>query len=148
MAASISMTSSPEAFVISRQLGHFWHGSSVGPFMQFKDFAKILAQEVFPVPLGPAKRYAFAIRFNSIAFESAFTRLSCPTTSLKLCGLYFLNKGKYFSVIEILYYKIGCMQYYKNLIFEKPYILGIYSCQAKLLYRKLLQSRAIYDNFI
>ncbi len=30
----------------------------------------------------------------------------------------------------------------KNLIFEKPYI------QAKLLYRKLLQSRAIYDNFI
>ncbi len=36
----------------------------------------------------------------------------------------------------------------KNLIFEKPYILGIYSCQAKLLYRKLLQSRAIYDNFI
>ena len=36
----------------------------------------------------------------------------------------------------------------KNLIFEKPYILGIYSCQAKLLYRKLLQSHAIYDNFI
>ena len=49
------------------------------------------------------------------------------------------------SFLPCLIAKIGLD---KNLIFEKPYILGIYSCQAKLLYRKLLQSRAIYDNFI
>jgi hypothetical protein len=31
-------------------------------------FAKILATEVFPVPLGPAKRYACPIRPDFIAF--------------------------------------------------------------------------------
>jgi uncharacterized protein with PQ loop repeat len=43
-------------FVISLQLSHSPHGCIVGPFLQFKDFAKILAVEVLPVPLGPVKR--------------------------------------------------------------------------------------------
>ena len=56
VAASISITSKPDAFVTSWQLWHFWQGSTVGPLMQFRDFAKILALEVLPVPLGPQKR--------------------------------------------------------------------------------------------
>ena len=55
-AASISITSSPVAFVISTQLAHFWQGSSVGPCSQFRDFARILALEVLPVPLGPQNK--------------------------------------------------------------------------------------------
>ena len=38
---------------------------------KFKDFAKILAEEVFPVPLGPQNKYAWEIRLSSIAFFRA-----------------------------------------------------------------------------
>jgi len=35
---------------------HVWQGLVVGPFSQFSDLAKILADDVLPVPLGPVKR--------------------------------------------------------------------------------------------
>jgi hypothetical protein len=41
---------------MSLQLWHSPHGLVVGPFWQFKDFARILAVDVLPVPLGPVKR--------------------------------------------------------------------------------------------
>jgi len=43
-------------WAISRQAGQFPQGESVEPSLQFKDFAKILAHEVFPTPRGPEKR--------------------------------------------------------------------------------------------
>ena len=52
------MTSMFVPFVISIQLEHFPHGQSVGPFTQFKAFARILAVEVLPQPLGPENKYA------------------------------------------------------------------------------------------
>ena len=67
--------------MISIQFSQTPQGVIVGPSLQFKDFAKIRAVEVFPVPLGPVKRYACEILFNSIAFFNAFLICSCPTTS-------------------------------------------------------------------
>ena len=56
LAASISITSTGVEFMTSRQPAHFPQGVTVGPFTQFKDFAKIRAEEVFPVPLGPQNK--------------------------------------------------------------------------------------------
>jgi len=69
---------------------HFWHGFSVGPFLQFKDFAKIRAVEVFPMPRGPVNKYACAMRLDFMAFLRVVAIKDCPTISSKLCGLYFL----------------------------------------------------------
>ena len=55
-APSISITSRDEPFVISTQLEQVPQGQSVGPFAQFKAFAKILADEVFPHPRGPENK--------------------------------------------------------------------------------------------
>ena len=55
-APSISITSSDDPAVISLQNSHSPHGVAVGPFAQFNDFARILAVDVFPHPLGPEKR--------------------------------------------------------------------------------------------
>ena len=44
--------------MISIQFSQTPQGVIVGPSLQFKDFAKIRAVEVLPVPLGPVKRYA------------------------------------------------------------------------------------------
>ena len=62
-AASISITSKAVPELILLQLSHSPHGSIVGPVLsrQFNDFARILALDVFPVPLGPLNRYAGAI---------------------------------------------------------------------------------------
>ena len=58
LAASISMTSKdPDPpLPSSRQLSHFPQGCEVGPSAQFRHLARILAQLVFPHPLGPEKR--------------------------------------------------------------------------------------------
>jgi hypothetical protein len=54
-----------------------------------RDFANILALDVFPVPLGPLKRYAGAIFFVNSACLSVMDINFCPTSSSKLFGLYF-----------------------------------------------------------
>ena len=58
-AASISTTSSEVPAAIARQAWQVPSGSGVGPCTQLSAFARIRASEVFPVPRGPAKRYAW-----------------------------------------------------------------------------------------
>ena len=87
-AASISTTSSELPFAIARQAWHVMSGFGVGPCAQFRPFARIRASEVFPVPRGPAKRYAWRTCPAAIAFFSVRTTGSWPTTSSKPCGRY------------------------------------------------------------
>ena len=56
--------------------------------MQLSAFARMRAIDVFPVPRGPAKRYACRTWSCSIAFDSVRTTASCPTTSSKPWGRY------------------------------------------------------------
>jgi len=60
---------------------------------QFRDFANILALDVFPVPLGPLKRYAGAIFLVNNACLSVMDINFCPTSSSKLLCLYFDEKA-------------------------------------------------------
>ena len=55
-AASISITSSDVEFVIDVHASHSPQGSSVGPFTQFSERARIFATEVLPVPREPTNR--------------------------------------------------------------------------------------------
>src|SRR5215207_9157767 len=57
-AASISMTSSDDAFWIETHESHTPHGVTVGPFTQFRQAARIFAIDVLPVPREPTNRYA------------------------------------------------------------------------------------------
>ena len=61
-AASISMTSSEVPAAISLHESHTPQGSGVGPFTQFRAFARIRAAVVFPTPRAPEKMYAWATR--------------------------------------------------------------------------------------
>ena len=54
-APSISITSTEEPSVIEMHEAQAPHGTEVGPSLQFKAFASILAVEVFPTPLGQRK---------------------------------------------------------------------------------------------
>ena len=80
----MTSTSCPRA--IAWQMSQVWHGSSVGPFTQFRHLAKIRAIEVLPTPRVPQKRYAWAIRFSRIALRKDWTTWSWPTTSSNRCG--------------------------------------------------------------
>ncbi len=82
-APSISRTSMDSPSVISLQLEHTLQGVSVGPVSQFRAFAKIRATDVFPIPLGPLKTKAWAIRLWRMAFCRVLTTWSCPITSPK-----------------------------------------------------------------
>ncbi len=88
-AASISTTSSDEPAAIAMQTLHALSGVVVGPCAQLSAFARMRAIDVFPVPRGPAKRYAWRSLSPSIALRSVRTTASCPTTSEKSCGRYF-----------------------------------------------------------
>jgi len=88
-AASISMTSSDVPAAIATHEWHVPSGVIVGPCAQLIDFARIRASEVFPVPRGPANRYACRTLSCSIALESVRTTASCPTTSANVWGRYF-----------------------------------------------------------
>ncbi len=55
-AASSSVTSSEVPLVISMQLWHVPQGSPPAGRSQLSAFARILADEVLPVPLGPLNR--------------------------------------------------------------------------------------------
>ena len=58
LAASISITSRAEPRRIARQISQVPQGVGVGlsPAIQFKDLARMRAEEVLPVPLGPVNR--------------------------------------------------------------------------------------------
>ena len=90
-AASISIISKAFPSVICLHMSHLQQGFIVGSLnaWQFKDFANILALDVFPVPLGPLKRYAGAIFFVNNACFKVIDINFWPTSSSKLLGLYF-----------------------------------------------------------
>src|SRR3990167_9404672 len=68
-APSISITSMALPLVMSLQLSHLLHGSSLFPLSakilsrQFMALARIRADEVLPVPLGPVKSHECEIVF-------------------------------------------------------------------------------------
>ena len=88
-AASSSVTSSDRPPAISWQFTHCPHGSTPFGDVQLRAFANILERVVLPMPRGPMKRYALAIRPDSIAWRSVRTTCSCPTTSSNVIGRYF-----------------------------------------------------------
>ena len=55
-AASISITSREVPAAIDVHASHVPQGSSVGPFTQLSERARILAIDVLPVPREPTKR--------------------------------------------------------------------------------------------
>ncbi len=87
-AASISITSSELPLVIATHAWQVLSGVAVGPCSQLTAFARIRASDVFPVPRGPANRYAWRTLPCAIAFVSVRTTASWPTTSSKVCGRY------------------------------------------------------------
>src|SRR3990172_2800993 len=91
-APSISITSRLLESRISLQLSHWLQGVTDGPLTQFNDLAKTLAVVVFPVPRGPANKYAWAIRFSLIALDRVVTICSCPAISDRDPGLYLRAK--------------------------------------------------------
>ena len=84
-AASISTTSRARPSRMASQEGHVSHGSPSATFGQLTALATIRARDVFPVPRGPTKRYAWAVRPLRIALRSVATTASWPTTSAKRC---------------------------------------------------------------
>ena len=85
-AASISITSSEVALAIDTHESHVPHGLVVGPFVQFRQAARIFAMLVLPVPRDPTNRYAWWTCPCSTAFRSVRTTCSWPTTSAKVRG--------------------------------------------------------------
>src|SRR3954452_19436820 len=85
-AASISMTSIEVALAIATQDSQTPHGSTVGPFSQFRQAARIFAIEVLPVPREPTKRLAWWTLPCSTALRRVRTTCSWPTTSVKVRG--------------------------------------------------------------
>src|SRR3954453_4678571 len=73
--------SSPRA--IAWQDSHLPHGLVVGLSLlsQLSALARMRAMDVLPVPRVPQKRYACAIRPDSIARFSVCATCSCPMTS-------------------------------------------------------------------
>src|SRR4029079_15935159 len=59
-------------------------------FSQLIVLAKILAQVVFPTPLGPQNKNACASWLFLIAFFNVVVMCPWPITVSKVCGLYFL----------------------------------------------------------
>jgi hypothetical protein len=88
-APSISITSRCEPSAIALHAGSLTSNSAFGPSVQFSAFAKIRAVEVLPVPRGPTKRYACAMRLRLIAFFNVRTTWSWPTTSANVWGRHF-----------------------------------------------------------
>jgi hypothetical protein len=80
------MTSMQAPLLISRQLEQVPQGAAVGPFMQFRERAKIRAALVLPHPRGPEKRYAWAICLLSIELFKVAATNSCPANPSKVLG--------------------------------------------------------------
>src|SRR5262245_39897204 len=88
-AASISTTSREVPFAMVTHRLHVRSGSGVGPVTQLRPLARMRASEVFPVPRGPANRYACRTWPWAMALRSVRTTWSWPTTWSKLWGRYF-----------------------------------------------------------
>ena len=80
-APSISCTSIDDPPMTSTQLGHALQGVPGSPCTQLIAFANTRATEVFPTPLAPPKRYAWAILPPLIAFIRVWVMCSWPATS-------------------------------------------------------------------
>ena len=81
---------------------HTSHSPQGEPFLLCKQLialAKILAHDVLPVPRLPVNRYAWLISSFMTWFLSVVTMLSCPITSSKVFGLYFLYNAKCISIL-------------------------------------------------
>ena len=74
-------------------------------FEQLIIFAKIRAVVVFPTPLGPQNRYAWASCPRFMEFDRVLAITSCPIRVPKDSGLYFLADTIY-SLIDCKYNKI------------------------------------------
>ena len=94
-AASISTMSVNEPSNAALHISHSLQGSPSLGFKQFTALAKILAADVFPVPLPPLNKYACPILPLIISFFNVLTICSCPTISSKVSGLNFLYKAVY-----------------------------------------------------
>ena len=73
---------------MARQAGQTPQGSPWFGFSQFTARARILAQEVLPVPRVPVNRYAWLSLPVSSCARSVSVTLFCPTTSENVCGRY------------------------------------------------------------
>ena len=94
-AASISTTSVSEPHKIPLHISHSLHGSPSFGIRQFMALASIFAEEVFPVPLPPLKRYACPTLPDIIWFFKVLVICSCPTISENVKGLNFLYNAVY-----------------------------------------------------
>ena len=92
LAASTSIRSMKLPLSMARQLSHAPHGSPTdgGRMVQLSDFASTRAVLVLPVPRGPQKRYACAVRPCATAWVSVCVMGPCPTMSEKRGGRHFL----------------------------------------------------------
>jgi hypothetical protein len=91
--------------LISRQLEQRPQGVTVGPFSQFRDRARILAALVFPQPLGPENKYAWAICPVSIELFSVAATNSCPTSSSKSFGRRLVAVTSYAIEVSIAFFR-------------------------------------------
>ena len=119
-AASISITSGwePSPIVIQFwQWLHWWPK----PSSQFNAFANKRAIVVLPVPLGPQKRYAWAILFSFNAFDNVFTICCWPATSSKVVGRYVLYNALYdiLNHLELIIHLISVQLKIKKVIIHK-----------------------------
>src|SRR5690606_30338469 len=80
-------------------------------------FAKMRAQVVLPTPRGPVNNKACAKWLFSMALIKVFVIACCPTTSLKVCGLYFLADTTKCSIEIMLKDKV------KNMVLKTEYAM-------------------------
>ena len=87
--------------------------------------ARIRAQVVLPTPRGPQKSNACARWLFSIALVRVLVIACCPTTSLNVCGLYFLadtTKGSNTTFFKMLYkYKNSTYHYVLHTLFKPSF---------------------------
>src|SRR5438067_1801328 len=85
---------------------HEWQTLHASPSLegcsQLMVLASIRAQVVFPTPLGPQNKKAWARWPLLIAFLSVVVMCSCPTTVSKVWGRYFLADTMNFSILAQL----------------------------------------------
>ena len=75
-----------------RQFSHLPHAIPVLLSKQLIDLAKILAVDVFPVPLGPENKYAWAYFCSFIEFFNISTTFFWPINESNPSGLYLRYK--------------------------------------------------------
>ena len=94
-AASISITSKDLFSSISEHILQREQSLFACNSMQLTVLAKILANEVLPMPLDPEKINAWGMASVWMKLFNIVKAFSWPTTSAKIFGLYFLDKTLY-----------------------------------------------------